>query len=220
MRAEQVRVLENADQCPGQRGVQVRLRADVQHDHVARRAHELLVGWEIAVRVDELLEEVVLVHAAPLAVVPDLGDDRLDPVHRAAFARAARRPGDEAARRSDERLARVDAVEQRDESVQVPGGGRFDAGPARETEAMPEPPALSEHVEASLRAELGDLDVDGLFERPEVPLDLLRAEEVVWAVAATGEQLRRQLEPDQAVGGEPEAGLALGNVVQPPHAVG
>jgi hypothetical protein len=69
-------------------------------------------------------------------------------------------------------------------------------------------------------AQLVELDGHRRIEVAEVALDALVAEEMVRAVAATREQLGRELEPDQPVGGEPEARLVLGYLVQAPHASG
>jgi len=60
----------------------------------------------------------------------------------------------------------------------------------------------------------GELQLDGLLQIAEVPLDELGAEEVMGAVAPPRQQLRRELEPDQAVRSQAEAGVALGEVVE------
>mgnify|MGYP001290743840 CR=1 FL=1 len=90
----------------------------MEHDDVSGRADELL-GWsQVGVRVDELLEEVAAGDTGRVTGGPDLGDDGLDVVHGSALAGPARRPGPEGLGRSDERVAAVDAVEERDETLE------------------------------------------------------------------------------------------------------
>ena len=80
---------------------------------------------------------------------------------------------------------------------------------------MPEAPREGETLEAACVAELVELQRDGALELAEIALDVLRAEEIVRAVAASRDQLERRLVlEDEVEGGETEARLILGQRVE------
>jgi len=85
---------------------------------------------------------------------------------------------------------------------------------------MAEPPGLAEDLELTCRSELVDLHDHRLFEISEIALGLLPAEEVVRGGAATGGELVGHFAANQLEGGQPEAGLFLGETVEGPDPVG
>ena len=120
----------------------------------------------------------------------------------------------------DERVGRVERVERDHQPVEPLAVGRAAPGPRGEAEAVAEPAGVGEHVELTLRAELGRGDVERPVEVREVRRDVVPAEQLVGEGAPSGEQLVGHLAPQHREVGHALAGPLLGQPVEAAHALG
>ncbi len=194
--------------------MEIRLGSHVDEDQVACHLDVAPDGREVVERPVELGQEVVALDIVTLALRPDLGHHRFDPVHGATLEHLAGGGGEEGPGGADEGLRAVQPIEQRHQARHVRRRGRLDAGPGTEAEAMPETPGLGEDLEVPVSAEGVDLDRHRLLEAAQIALRLLTTEQVVGRVPAPGEELVGYLPADELVGGQSEARLVLGEPVQ------
>ena len=178
-------------------------------DHVACRLAPALLHREIGIGVVNLAQEVVDARSALPAPGRSRRGSTQCPPWRGARRRLLGGPGDEVAIRADEGLGAVECVEERDESFNVLGRGRFCPTPMANPSPMTQAAHLVEDLEGARRTQPDDLLGDGVVQVVEVALDLGVAEQRLRVVAAPQEQFNGHLGLDQCVGGHAEAGLLL-----------
>ena len=174
----------------------------------------------IAVGGMQVLEHVVLAHAAALPLVPDLGEDGLRGVQGAALRRLA---GDDRAQQSPgahEGLFRIEPLEQRHQAVEVARRRRLAADPAPEADLVDQTLHVGEDFELSAVAEPIDAFLHGGIHLGDESLHAFGGEQVAEEAQVARQQFARQLEADERARRLGETRHVLGKLVQAAQTVG
>ena len=196
---EQGRALQQVDQRPGERGIEVRQRAEVDEHQVTRdaAASARAPARPPTPRRSARGSPPALRRRAPRRRSVDLE-------HRRLLAALLGGRGAERLDRADERLRAVHRVEERHQLLQPRRHLR--AAPAATARAGARPGASRRRPRRCPLAPRSAISAAIASSRAaHVGLGQLPAEELVRRHAAAEEQLLRHLELDERVGGEPEA---------------